>query len=98
MFSNQIETIFQEELTNMNSNVQKIDSLLMEFKDVNSKYIHLRTMFAQFTKDKSLTREKTSELLKVHLNIIQHLNDINKEILDIFTSIAAPVVEESKDY
>lgn len=81
MFNVDIENIFQEEIQNMNSQVGKMDSLLMEFRDVNSKYIHLRSLFSQFTKDKTMTKEKAAELLKVHLDIINHINDINREVL-----------------
>jgi hypothetical protein len=86
MLAEHIENIFQEELKNFDHTLSKVDSLLMEFKDVNSKYIHLRSLFAQFINDKSFTKEKTAELLKVHLDIINHLNEINRELLSTISS------------
>lgn len=86
MLNVDIETIFQEEIQNMNTQVGKMDSLLMEFRDVNSKYIHLRSLFAQFSKDKSFTKEHAAEVLKVHLDIINHLNEINREILTLLNN------------
>lgn len=81
-----IEQIFQEELTNYNNNYADVSSLILEFKDVYSHYLELRDHFKTLVTPGNFNQHDLAVLLQKHIDIVSHINEINKEIANIFTS------------
>jgi len=81
-----IEQIFQEELTNYNNNYADVSSLILEFKDVYSHYLQLKDQFEILVTPGNFNQHDLAVLLQKHIDIVSHINEINKEIANIFTS------------
>jgi hypothetical protein len=81
-----IEQIFQEELTNYNNNYSDLSSLILEFKDIYSNYIELKDQFKTLITPSNFNQHDLAVLLQKHIDIVSHINQINKEIANIFSS------------
>jgi len=81
-----IEQIFQEELDKYNDNYKDISSLVLEFKDVYSHYLELREQFKKLITPGNFNQHDLAVLLQKHIDIVSHINDINREIANIFSS------------
>jgi hypothetical protein len=84
-----IEQIFQQELTNYNNNYADISSLVLEFKDVYSNYLVLRDQFKSLITPGNFNQHDLAVLLQKHIDIVSHINDINKEMANIFSSFSS---------
>jgi hypothetical protein len=84
-----IEQIFQQELTNYNNNYADISSLVLEFKDVYSNYLVLRDQFKSLITPGNFNQHDLAVLLQKHIDIVSHINDINKEIANVFSSFSS---------
>lgn len=84
-----IEQIFQEELTNYNNNYADISSLVLEFKDVYSHYLVLRDQFKTLVTPGNFNQHDLAILLQKHIDIVSHINEINKEMANIFSSFSS---------
>lgn len=81
-----IEQIFQEELTNYNNNYADVTSLILEFKNVYFHCLELRDQLKTLVAPGNFNQHDLAILLQKHIDIVSHINEINKEIANIFTS------------
>lgn len=89
-----IDQIFQEELSKYNNNYLDFTSLMLEFKDVYSDYLKLKDQFKNLVIPGNFNQHDLAVLLQKHIDIVSHINEINREIADIFSSFS-PNIEEA---